>query len=59
MLLIAYLYGIKSERRLEQKVPFNLAYCWFFGDYYGAAEQPVRCGKSHLSGPTEPLRFPG
>ena len=29
MLLIAYLYGIKSERRLEEKVPFNLAYCCF------------------------------
>ena len=24
-------------------------------DYYGAAEPPVRCGESHLSGPTEPL----
>ena len=23
-------------------------------DYYGAAEPPVRCGVSHLSGPTEP-----
>lgn len=25
-----------------------------FIDYYGAAEPPVRCGVSHLSGPTEP-----
>ena len=25
-------------------------------DYYGAAEPPVRCGVSHLSGLTEPLR---
>ncbi len=24
-------------------------------DYYGAAEPPVRCGVSHLSGLTEPL----
>ena len=23
-------------------------------EYYGAAEPPVRCGESHLSGPTEP-----
>ena len=23
--------------------------------YYGAAEPPVRCGKSHLSGLTEPF----
>ena len=26
------------------------------GEYYGAAEPPVRCGESHLSGLTEPLR---
>lgn len=25
-----------------------------YNDYYGAAEPPVRCGVSHLSGPTEP-----
>ena len=23
-------------------------------EYYSAAEPPVRCGESHLSGPTEP-----
>ena len=27
------------------------------GEYYGAAEPPVRCGESHLSGLTEPLRL--
>ena len=27
-----------------------------FFEYYGAAEPPVRCGESHLSGLTEPLR---
>ena len=27
-------------------------------EYYGAAEPPVRCGESHLSGLTEPLRSP-
>ncbi len=26
-------------------------------EYYGAAEPPVRCGESHLSGLTEPLRL--
>jgi len=31
MLLIGYLYGIKSERRLEEKVSLNLAYRWFCG----------------------------
>ena len=29
MLLIGYLYGIKSERRLEEEVSLNLAYRWF------------------------------
>lgn len=31
MLLVGYLYGIKSERRLEEEVRLNLAYCWFCG----------------------------
>ena len=26
----------------------------FIREYYGAAEPPVRCGESHLSGLTEP-----
>ena len=25
-----------------------------YDEYYGAAEPPVRCGESHLSGLTEP-----
>lgn len=29
MLLIGYLYGIKSERRLEEEISLNLAYRWF------------------------------
>ena len=29
MLLIGYLYEIKSERRLEEEVSLNLAYRWF------------------------------
>ena len=28
-------------------------------EYYGAAEPPVRCGGSHLSGLTEPIRSLG
>ena len=28
-----------------------------FTEYYGAAEPPVRCGESHLSGLTEPPHF--
>ena len=31
MWLIGYLYGITSERRLEQEVNMNLAYRWFLG----------------------------
>jgi len=31
MLLVGYLYGIKSERRLEEDVALNLAYRWFCG----------------------------
>ena len=27
------------------------------GEYYGAAEPPVRCDESHLSGLTEPPQF--
>lgn len=29
----------------------------FITEYYGAAEPPVRCGESHLSGLTEPPQF--
>lgn len=31
MLLIGYLYGIDSERRLEDEINYNLAYKWFVG----------------------------
>lgn len=31
MLLIGYLYGINSERNLEQEIQLNLAYRWFCG----------------------------
>ncbi len=34
----------------------TLRYYERIGEYYGAAEPPVRCGESHLSGLTEPLR---
>ena len=51
---------------VSQKAPFYIremtlpAYSAKIGmliDYYGAAEPPVRCGESHLSGLTEPPRF--
>ena len=31
MLLIGYLYGIKSERRLVEEVRLSIAYRWFCG----------------------------
>ena len=31
MLLVEYLYGVKSERRLVQEVQLNIAYRWFCG----------------------------
>jgi transposase len=31
MLLLGYLYGIRSERQLEQEVHMNLCYRWFLG----------------------------
>lgn len=31
MLFIGYLYGIRSERRLEEEINYNLAYKWFCG----------------------------
>lgn len=37
--------------------PDSHAIYFFCGEYYGAAEPPVRCGESHLSGLTEPPRF--
>ena len=31
MLLVGYLYGIKSEARLEEEINYNIAYKWFCG----------------------------
>jgi transposase len=31
MLLIGYIYGIRSERRLEEEITVNMAYRWFCG----------------------------
>ena len=31
MLFVGYLYGIKSEARLEEEVNYNIAYKWFCG----------------------------
>ncbi|KON87721.1 hypothetical protein AF332_13340 [Sporosarcina globispora] len=31
MMFIGYLYGIRSERQLEQEIKMNIAYRWFLG----------------------------
>lgn len=31
MLLLGYLYGIDSERKLEQEIKVNIAYRWYLG----------------------------
>ena len=31
MLFVGYLYGIRSERRLEEEINYNFAYKWFCG----------------------------
>ena len=48
-------YGIQG---LAEKHDFfgYLDVYFNYDEYYGAAEPPVRCGESHLSGLTEPLR---
>ena len=38
-------------KKILQDEPF------VYNEYYGAAEPPVRCGESHLSGLTEPPHF--
>ena len=56
-------YKIKELEELELNTYEREFYLMFFGktdleiEYYGAAEPPVRCGKSHLSGLTEPPVF--
>ena len=48
--LLSYLQ--RYEPSTLKRVAGNV-YC----EYYGAAEPPVRCGESHLSGLTEPPHF--
>ena len=46
---------VHRKVRLYEKKLILLIFSLFV-EYYGAAEPPVRCGESHLSGLTEPLR---
>ena len=47
---------IDASTICNANIPFFLGKC-IHGEYYGAAEPPVRCGESHLSGLTEPPHF--
>ena len=51
--IIAEKEGITKEE-VQQEI--GRAVSIALNEYYGAAEPPVRCGESHLSGLTEPLR---
>ena len=42
--------GFDMQKEAEKKIHE-------LNEYYGAAEPPVRCGESHLSGLTEPPHF--
>ena len=44
MMIIGYLYGITSERRLCEEVQLNLAYRWFCGFNLVDSEKPSSAG---------------
>lgn len=53
---IGFIYG-KGQRKPELQKPYKGLENCGTREYYGAAEPPVRCGESHLSGLTEPPHF--
>lgn len=52
--ILLYLFHKGIEKKFEQDGKRNKLRD---DEYYGAAEPPVRCGESHLSGLTEPPHF--
>ena len=49
---------LQTLKELEKKnIPGEILTTNYLNEYYGAAEPPVRCGESHLSGLTEPPHF--
>ena len=48
------LMGTKNDIAWFQKILQRHPKIEVMDEYYGAAEPPVRCGESHLSGLTEP-----
>ena len=52
------LFTTQEERNHKnQEYVKNISIYEITDEYYGAAEPPVRCGESHLSGLTEPPHF--
>ncbi len=63
-ILIGFPVSLRQVWRPGEQVFQKIKVCVVFvfrylgqDEYYGAAEPPVRCGESHLSGLTEPPRF--
>ena len=60
VLILSWLAIPENVKASQSYFPFitdDWIVCDIQIDYYGAAEPPVRCGESHLSGLTEPPRF--
>jgi len=60
ILLIGYLYGITSERRLLDEIGLNLAYRWFTGlGFDGRRQLPWPAGDNYLGRSWSGLRGNG
>ena len=54
--LAQYQFSYEVYFTAKELLKHVIDYGEMYHEYYGAAEPPVRCGESHLSGLTEPLR---
>lgn len=58
-IFMKYLIEREASEATKKKYMTDVTtfYSYAADEYYGAAEPPVRCGESHLSGLTEPPQF--
>jgi len=60
-IITAKIWKAAFFKSMKETEKFTEKHLWYVGmdphEYYGAAEPPVRCGESHLSGLTEPPQF--
>lgn len=49
MMFIGYLYGIRSERQIEQEINLNIGYRWFLGLGKVHHHEPTRLPRVHIS----------